>query len=128
MGEICTDNRFEIIEKVKVDLLTNNTISQDELEVLDGILFSLWQRGYFRLNEQNEQLKQENENLKQENEQLQQKWLDSEYEKSKLVSQIEKMKSLLKEIYKEYGFCELVKIRNDLPLEIQEVIKEIKEE
>lgn len=58
MGEICTDNRFEIIEKVKVDLLTNNTISQDELEVLDGILFSLWQRGYFRLNEQIEQLKE----------------------------------------------------------------------
>ena len=30
--------------------------------------------------------------LEEENEQLQQKWLDSEYEKSKLVSQIQKMK------------------------------------
>jgi hypothetical protein len=30
--------------------------------------------------------------LEKENEQLQQKWLESEYEKSKLVSQIEKMK------------------------------------
>lgn len=37
--------------------------------------------------------------------------------------QIEKMKSLLKEIYEEYGFCELVKIRNDLPTEIQEVLR-----
>ena len=41
-----------------------------------------------------------------------------------LKSQIEKMKSLLKEIYEEYGFGELVKVRNDLPSEIQEVIKE----
>ena len=42
--------------------------------------------------------------------------------------QIEKMRSLLKEIYKEYGFCELVKIRNDLPTEIQEVIKDTENE
>lgn len=40
--------------------------------------------------------------------------------------QIEKMKSLLKEIYEEYGFCELVKIRNDLPTEIQGVINDEK--
>lgn len=38
-------------------------------------------------------------------------------------SQLEKMKSLLKEIYEEYDFCELVKIRNDLPTEIQEVLR-----
>lgn len=36
--------------------------------------------------------------------------------------QLEKMKSLLKEIYEEYGFSELVEIRNNLPAEIQEVI------
>lgn len=42
-------------------------------------------------------------------------------------SQLEKMKSLLKEIYEEYGFSELVKIRNDLPTEIQEIIKDINE-
>ena len=46
---------------------------------------------------------------------------------AELESQIEKLKLLLNEIYSEYGFSELVKIRNDLPLEIQEVIKEIKE-
>ena len=44
----------------------------------------------------------------------------------KLEAQIEKMKCLLNEIYSEYGFSELVKIRNNLPIEIQEVIKEIK--
>ena len=44
-----------------------------------------------------------------------------------LEAQIEKMKYLLNEIYSEYGFSELVKIRNNLPIEIQEVIKEIKE-
>ena len=43
-----------------------------------------------------------------------------------LEEQIEKMKCLLNEIYSEYGFSELVKIRNNLPIEIQEVIKEIK--
>ena len=40
-----------------------------------------------------------------------------------LEAQIEKMKCLLNEIYSEYGFSELVKIRNNLPIEIQEVIK-----
>ena len=34
----------------------------------------------------------EYQKVKEENELLQQKWLESEYEKSKLVSQIEKMK------------------------------------
>ena len=44
-----------------------------------------------------------------------------------LEQQVEKMKCLLNEIYSEFEFSELVKIRNDLPLEIQEVIKEVKE-
>lgn len=39
-----------------------------------------------------------------------------------LKQQNEKMKSLLKEVYEEFGFGELVKIRNDLPTEIQEVL------
>ena len=43
-----------------------------------------------------------------------------------LEAQIEKMKCLLKEIYSEYGFRELVKIRNNLPIEIQEVIRNTK--
>lgn len=42
-----------------------------------------------------------------------------------LIQQNEKMKSLLKEIYEEFGFGELVKIRNDLPTEIQEIIGDV---
>ena len=45
-------------------------------------------------------------------------------ERKELKAQIEKMKFLLKEIFEEYGFSELVKVRNDLPLEIQEIIGE----
>ena len=45
-------------------------------------------------------------------------------ERKELQAQIEKMKSLLKEVFEEYGFSELVKVRNDLPLEIQEIIGE----
>ena len=44
-----------------------------------------------------------------------------------LMQQNEKIKSLLKEIYKEFGFGELVKVRNDLPTEIQEIIGEIED-
>ena len=45
-------------------------------------------------------------------------------ERKELKAQIEKMKFLLKEVFEEYGFSELVKVRNDLPLEIQEIIGE----
>ena len=45
-------------------------------------------------------------------------------ERKELKVQIEKLKSLLKEIFEEYSFNELVKVRNDLPLEIQEIIGE----
>lgn len=48
-GEICTDKRFEIIDKVKNTLLerTNIDKSPKELEVLDSILFRLWQCRFF---------------------------------------------------------------------------------
>lgn len=53
--------------------------------------------------------------------------LDFTEPREKRISELEeenkKIKSLLKEIYEEYGFCELIKIRNDLPLEVQEAIK-----
>ena len=49
--------------------------------------------------------------------------VEREQKLKEFEEQIEKMRSLLKEIYEEYGFSELVKIRNDLPTEIQEVIK-----
>lgn len=50
----------------------------------------------------------EYQKVKEENEQLQQNWLESEYERSKLVSQIEKMKCcyLCKKVY-ECAFADV---------------------
>ena len=44
----CNDNRFEIIEKAKQDLLNSTNIesSKDEMEVLDNFLFRCWQMGW----------------------------------------------------------------------------------
>lgn len=44
----CGDNRFEIIEKAKQDLLnsTNMDSSKDEMKVLDNFLFRCWQMGW----------------------------------------------------------------------------------
>lgn len=46
MNGICTDNRFKIIEKVKDHLIESTNITQKELEVVDSILFRLWQLKY----------------------------------------------------------------------------------
>ena len=48
MFETCGDNRFEIIEKAKNDILdaTNISTSQDEMKVLDSFLFRCWQMGW----------------------------------------------------------------------------------
>jgi hypothetical protein len=48
MIEVCGDNRFEVIEEAKVDLIesTNISSSQDEMQVLDSILFRAWQMGW----------------------------------------------------------------------------------
>ena len=48
MFETCGDNRFEIIEKAKEDILdaTNISASQDEMKVLDSFLFRCWQMGW----------------------------------------------------------------------------------
>jgi hypothetical protein len=44
-GEICTDNRFEIIAAYKKKLIegTNIESSPDEMAVIDNILFRFWQ-------------------------------------------------------------------------------------
>lgn len=44
-GEICGDNRFEIIADAKKKLIeaTNIETSQNEMDVLDSILFRMWQ-------------------------------------------------------------------------------------
>ncbi len=46
--EICGDNRFEIIARAKAHLLdaTNIDTSEDEMKVLDDILFRCWQMGW----------------------------------------------------------------------------------
>lgn len=48
MIEICGDNRFEIIDAAKKDLLesTNINTSPDEMNVLDNFLFRCWQMGW----------------------------------------------------------------------------------
>ena len=48
MSEICSDNRFEIIDAAKKDLLegTNINTSPDEMQVLDNFLFRCWQMGW----------------------------------------------------------------------------------
>lgn len=47
-GDICGDNRFEIIEKAKKDILesTNINTSEAEMSVLDSFLFRCWQMGW----------------------------------------------------------------------------------
>lgn len=48
MADICTDNRFEVIEEYKRKLIeaTNIETSPDEMKVLDSILFRFWQMGW----------------------------------------------------------------------------------
>lgn len=48
MAELCTDNRFELIEKYKKALIegTNIETSSDEMKVIDNVLFRFWQMGW----------------------------------------------------------------------------------
>lgn len=47
---ICGDNRFEVIELAKKDLIekTNIETSIDEMNVLDYFLFRCWQMGWLK--------------------------------------------------------------------------------
>ena len=56
MGDICGDNRFEIIADAKSDLLeaTNINDSPEEMAVLDSFLFRCWQMGWLKKYELNE--------------------------------------------------------------------------
>ena len=47
-GEICADNRFKLIAKYKAKLIesTNIETSEDEMAVIDNILFRFWQMGW----------------------------------------------------------------------------------
>ena len=48
MNVTCGDNRFEIIQKAKDDLIraTNIMMAKDEMAVLDSFLFRAWQMGW----------------------------------------------------------------------------------
>jgi hypothetical protein len=48
MKDVCGDNRFEIINRAKQDIINSSNIasSQDEMKVLDNILFRCWQMGW----------------------------------------------------------------------------------
>ena len=48
MNIICGDGRFELIAKAKKDLIRNTNIemSEDEMKVLDSLLFRCWQMGW----------------------------------------------------------------------------------
>ena len=50
MGEVCGDNRFEIIERAKADLLhkTNVMHSLNEMLCLDSFLYRAWQMGWLK--------------------------------------------------------------------------------
>lgn len=47
-GEMCTDNRFELIEKYKQKLIKSTNIEQSEAEmkVINDILYRFWQMGW----------------------------------------------------------------------------------
>lgn len=47
-GEICTDNRFEIIAAYKKKLIERTNIESrpEEMAVIDSILFRFWQMGW----------------------------------------------------------------------------------
>ena len=48
MSDVCTDNRFEIIEKAKKHIIeaTNISTNPNEIKVLDNFLFHCWQMGW----------------------------------------------------------------------------------
>lgn len=48
MADLCTDNRFELIEKYKKMLIdaTNIETNPTEMAVIDNILFRFWQMGW----------------------------------------------------------------------------------
>ena len=50
MKEVCADNRFEIIQQAKEDLIksTNIETSLKEMEVLNSFLFRCWQMGWLK--------------------------------------------------------------------------------
>lgn len=60
-GQVCNDNRFELIEKAKQRLIkaTNIETSPEEMKVLDSMLFRFWQMGWLENNNENYEILKE---------------------------------------------------------------------
>lgn len=71
-GEVCTDNRFELISKYKNKLIegTNIEAREDEMAVIDSILFRCWQMDWLDKLECYEHQKAEIERLQTEKDNL----------------------------------------------------------
>ena len=65
-GEVCGDNRFELIKKYKQMLFehTNIETANDQVAVIDDILFRFWQMGWLDKLEEFDRQKAEVERLK----------------------------------------------------------------
>lgn len=50
-GDVCTDERFDMIARVKSELIRSTNIKTDkkEMEVIDSILYRFWQKGWLQL-------------------------------------------------------------------------------
>lgn len=50
-GDVCTDERFSMIARVKSELMRSTNIETDkkEMEVIDSILYRFWQKGWLQL-------------------------------------------------------------------------------
>lgn len=46
--DVCGDNRFELIERCKKDFLEHTNITDEEKEVLDSMVFRMWQLGLLK--------------------------------------------------------------------------------
>lgn len=68
MGDICTDNRFNIIKKAKEHLIqsTNIATNTEEMKVIDGILIRCWQMGWLDMYDNSKEIP----NIKQLNQKL----------------------------------------------------------
>ena len=51
VGQMCGDNRFELINKYKQRLIkaTNIETAKNEMKVIDNILFRFWQMGWLEM-------------------------------------------------------------------------------
>lgn len=58
-GDICGDNRFEVIERARKDLIASTNIesSPTEMSVLGSFLFRCWQMGWLKQYENEEKRK-----------------------------------------------------------------------